>query len=53
MFLIMRDSNNIMVEEFRVISCYQRAALFIVASLGVGEGGLMGLKPAGSSRLEE
>lgn len=48
MFLIIRDSNNIMVEEFRVISCYQRAPLFIVASLG----GLMGLKPLGAPDLK-
>lgn len=48
MFLIIRDSNNIMVEEFRVISCYQRAPLFIVVSLG----GLMGLKPLGARDLK-
>lgn len=48
MFLISRDSNNIMVEEFRFISCYQRAPLFIVVSLG----GLMGLKPLGAPDLK-
>lgn len=48
MFLIIPDSNNIMVEEFRVISRYQRAPLFIVASLG----GLMGLKPLGAPDLK-
>lgn len=44
MFLIIPDRNNITVEEFRVISCYQSAPLFIVAGLG----GLMGLKPLGA-----
>lgn len=44
MFLIIPDRNNITVEEFRVISCYQSATLFIVAGLG----GLMGLKPLGA-----
>lgn len=48
MFLIIQDSNNIMVEEFRVISCYQRAPLFVVASLG----GLMGFKPPGARDLK-
>lgn len=47
-FLIIWNSNNIMVEEFGVISCYQSAPLFIAASLG----GLMGLKPLGASDLK-
>lgn len=45
MFLIIPDRNNITVEEFQVISCYQSAPLFIVAGLG----GLMGLKPLGAA----
>lgn len=44
MFLIIPNRNNITVEEFQVISCYQSAPLFIVAGLG----GLMGLKPLGA-----